>query len=139
MESQQPSASLWDEEHVWLDEKKHPNTFKMFQSDSKAPICLLKAVFCELLSILGGNNNSVDFTYLNGQKGRVVMIPMAKSLSSFMDQAWKLRWIDSILDHMVPMGNDKDDAAEWLSFFLGKKYDGAFMLASEALGLPLVL
>jgi hypothetical protein len=131
--SQQPSDTLWADDHVLLDEKKHLNTLKMFQSDGKAPICLLRAVFCELLSILGGNNDAVDFTYLNGQKGRTVMIPMAKSLSNFIDQAWKLRQIDSILDHIVPMGNDKDDAAKWLSFFLGKKYDGAFMLASEAL------
>lgn len=136
--SQQPSDTLWADEHVLLDEKKHPNTFKMFQSDGKAPRCLLRAVFCELLSILGGNNNTVDFTYLNGRKGRAVIIPMAKSLSNFMDQARKLRWIDSILDHIVPVGNDKDDAAEWMSFFLGKKHDGAFTLASEALGLPLV-
>ncbi|MFN9979334.1 MAG: hypothetical protein ACK53Y_05450, partial [bacterium] len=91
-----------------------------------------------MLSILGGNNNSVDFTYLNGQKGRVVMIPMAKSLSSFMDQAWKLRWIESIMDHIASPGTDNDAAAEFLSYFLGKKYDGIFMLVSEALGLPLV-
>ena len=37
--SQQPSDTLWADEHVLLDEKKHPNTFKMFQSDGKAPRC----------------------------------------------------------------------------------------------------
>ncbi len=43
-----------------------------------------------------------------------------------------------MLDHLAGTGLDKDDAAEWLSYYLGKKYDAAYTLASEALGLPLV-
>jgi hypothetical protein len=43
-----------------------------------------------------------------------------------------------MLDHLAAPGFEKDDAAEWLSYFLGKKYDAAYTLASEALGLPLV-
>jgi hypothetical protein len=34
--------------------------------------------------------------------------------------------------------HDKEDAAESLIYYLGKKYDASFILASEALGLPLV-
>jgi hypothetical protein len=45
-----------------------------------------------------------------------------------------------MLEH-VAAGNeecDKEDSAQWLAFYLGKKYDGSFTLASEALGIPLV-
>jgi hypothetical protein len=34
--------------------------------------------------------------------------------------------------------HDKEDAAEWLVTYLGKEYDASFILASGALGLPLV-
>ncbi len=80
----------------------------------------------------------MDFTYLNGRKGRAVILPQVNSLPTFMEQARKLRWIDGLLDHMAASGFDKDDAAEWLSYLLGKTYDAANTLASEALGLPLV-
>jgi hypothetical protein len=96
----------------------------------------LPFVYC--YPFLGGKDNSVDFLYLNDREGRVVVIPKVKSLSNFMDQAWKLRWIESIMDHIASPGTDNDAAAEFLSYFLGKKYDGIFMLVSEALGLPLV-
>jgi hypothetical protein len=45
-----------------------------------------------------------------------------------------------MLEH-VAAGNeecDKEDLAQWLAFYLGKKYDGSFTLASEALGISLV-
>ncbi len=37
-----------------------------------------------------------------------------------------------ILEHLAGGDCDKDDAAEWLSYYLGKKHDGA-LTASEAL------
>jgi hypothetical protein len=52
-----------------------------------------------------------------------------------MEQAQKLRWIGSMLDHLAGLGFEKDDATEWLSYFLGIKYNAAHTLASEALGL----
>jgi hypothetical protein len=55
-----------------------------------------------------------------------------------MQQAWKLWWIDYMLDHLADPGFGKDYAVEWLSYFLGKKYDASYTLASEALWLPLV-
>ena len=55
-----------------------------------------------------------------------------------MEKARRLKWIDGMLDQLAAPGYDKDDATEWLSYFLGKKYDAAYNLASEALGLPLV-
>jgi hypothetical protein len=45
-----------------------------------------------------------------------------------------------LLEH-VTAGNkesNKEDLAQWLAFYLGKKYDGSFTLASEAFGIPLV-
>ncbi len=92
----------------------------------------------QLLSTPGNNDNSFDFTYLNGRIRCMLIIPQVKSLPAFMEQARKLRWISSILDHLPGPGFEKDDAAEWPSHFLGKKNDAAYTLASEALGLPLV-
>jgi hypothetical protein len=68
----------------------------------------------------------------------VLIVPQVKGLHAFMEQAPKLRWIDYMLDHLAGLGFEKDDAAEWLSYFGGKKYDASYTLASEALGLPLV-
>jgi hypothetical protein len=39
-----------------------------------------------------------------------------------MEKARSLKWIDGMLDQLAAPGYDKDDAAEWLSYFLGKKY-----------------
>jgi hypothetical protein len=57
-----------------------------------------------------------------------------------MREAWKEKWVESILEHVAGglENHDKEDAAEWLKYYLGKKYDASFILASEALGLPLV-
>ncbi len=45
-----------------------------------------------------------------------------------------------MLEHLVNRGqeNDKEDVAEWLITYLGKRYDAAFTLASKALGTPVV-
>ncbi len=57
-----------------------------------------------------------------------------------MKQAQKLQLLESILEHLTGgvEQRDKEDAAEWLVAYLGKRYDASFILASEALGLPLV-
>jgi hypothetical protein len=55
-----------------------------------------------------------------------------------MEQAQHSKWIESILEHVAGTEGDMDDAAEWLCYFLGKKYDASFTLASETLGLLLV-
>jgi hypothetical protein len=44
-----------------------------------------------------------------------------------------------LLDHVG--GSDQcneNDAAKWMSYYIGKKYDGPFTLALEALSLPVV-
>jgi len=50
----------------------------------------------------------------------VLIVPQVKGLHAFMEQAPKLRWIDYMLDHLTGPGFEKDDAVEWLSYFLGK-------------------
>ncbi len=64
-----PSSATWEEEKVCLNEKVHTNTFRIFGGEEKVPMYVLKALFGELLAILGKKDNSVDFTYLNGKKG----------------------------------------------------------------------
>jgi hypothetical protein len=43
-----------------------------------------------------------------------------KNEESFCKQANKLKWIESILNHM----SEKNDAAQWMAYYLGKKYEG---------------
>ncbi len=64
-------------------------------------------------------------------------MPWVKSHDSFKTQVKRLKWIDCLLEH-ISVEDDKDDAAEWLTTYLGKRYEGPFMLASKALGVPLV-
>lgn len=58
------------------------------------------------------------------------IIPQVKNHCSYMLQAKKNQWNESLLQHVAENG----ESTQWLSYFLGKKYDGSFMLASEALG-----
>ena len=52
----------------------------------------------------------------------------------FGDRQKKTKWIESLLDH----ASEKNDAAQWMAYYLGKKCEGSFTLALEALGLPVV-
>ncbi len=79
-----------------LNDKLHPNIFQIFGGEDKVPMNVLTALFGELLTILGKKQNSVDFTYLNGKKGRVVIVSQVKSLPSFIEQARRLQWINSM-------------------------------------------
>ena len=100
----------------------------------------LNALLLEIFSVMGDRNNSIDFWYRNGLKGRAILIPQVKRQGSFMVQAKRLSWIEALLDH-VAGGNDecnRDDSAQWLGYYLGKRYDGSFTLTCESLGLPIV-
>jgi hypothetical protein len=64
-----------------------------------------------------------------------------KSQDSFIHQAKRLSWIESLLEHVADDNEEcnKDDSVQWLAFYIGKKYDGSFTISSEDLGIPLVL
>jgi len=129
------------EEHRDINKENTPVVFQAFNGKERVPLQDLNALFCELQDFLKGKNNAINFTYGNGKCGRAVIVPKVKSQNSFMEKAQKLKWIDSILEHMVAEGSDgtdSADAAEWLCYYLGKKYSSSFTLASEALGYPLV-
>ncbi len=102
------------------------------------PTCILNTLFCELVNVLKKKDNFVDFSYANDKCGCAIIMPQAKTLSSFMKKAWKLKWVKCMLDHLVGNNCDKDDAAEWLCYYIGKRHDPSFTLASESLGYPLV-
>ncbi len=55
-----------------------------------------------------------------------------------MEQVQQMKWIDNLLDHVAGPGYDKNDDAEWMSYFLGKKYDATVTSALVALGFPFV-
>jgi len=132
------SMAEWFEDTVLLDKKRHPNLWELYKEEEKVALPKIKSLFYELLTIIGTKSNAVDFSYLNDRKGRAVVVPQVKSLPAFMEQARRLKWIDSILEHVAGPGYDVDDSAEWLCFYLGKKYEASYTLASESLGNPLV-
>jgi len=43
-----------------------------------------------------------------------------KTQASFLEYARKLKWFDSMLQHIAMDGSDLDDAAEWLCYYIGK-------------------
>jgi hypothetical protein len=95
----------------------------------------LNIILMELFLTLGNKStSSVDFEYKNGVKGRAVIIPRVKSEDSFRRQAKKLNLIESILEHV----SEENEGAQWMSCYLGKKYEGSFTLALDVLGLPVV-
>jgi len=71
--------------------------------------------------------NYVEFKYLNGSKCCAIVVPRVKSHDSFNMQAKMQKWIDYLHEH-VSAENDKDDAAEWLITYLGKRNEDPFML-----------
>ena len=126
------------EDHKCISKEESPILFQMFTGKQTILTRILNALFCELVNVLKKNNNSVDFSFANDKCGRAIIMPQAKTLSSFMEKARKLKWVESMLDHLAGDNCDKDDAAEWLCYYIGKRHDAAFTLASESLGYPLV-
>jgi translation initiation factor 2 alpha subunit (eIF-2alpha) len=71
--------------------------------------------------------------------GPAIIVPRVKHQENFKKQAKKLQWIESLLDHVAGSDqHDENDAAKWMSYYIGKKYNSPFTLALEALGLPVV-
>jgi hypothetical protein len=110
----------------------------MFGGKNKLPTCVLNVFFGELISLLGKSDKSIDFVYGNGKCGRAIIVPQAKSQISFMDYARKFKWVKSMLEHVAGRNCDREDASEWLCYYLGKRHDASFTLALESLGYPLV-
>jgi len=122
-------------EHVSLSATSTPYLLKLFENQSKVPKSLLSTILLELFNVLGSKSTaSIEFEYKNGNKGRAVIVPCVKDENSFRRQARRTKWIECCLEHL----NDKNDAAQWMSYYLGSKYEGPFTLALEALGLPVV-
>jgi hypothetical protein len=122
-------------EHVSLSATSAPYLSKLFENQKKLPKSLLNTILLELFNVLGSKSTaSIEFEYKNGNKGRAVIVPCVKDENSFRRQAQRTKWIECCLEHL----NDKNDAAQWMSYYLGSKYEGPFTLALEALGLPVV-
>jgi hypothetical protein len=50
-----------------------------------------------------------------------VVIPKVNSQQSFLEQAWKLQWVEKMLDHLAGADCDKEDAAQWIATYIWKK------------------
>jgi hypothetical protein len=139
--SVEPSLPVFVEELKSINKENVPMLFKVFKGTEKVPVRHSNALFCELQNVLKRKDNAVDFTYGNNKCGHTVIIPKVKTQASFMEKARQLKWIESILEHIVMEGSegtDLEDAAEWLCYYMVKSMIAHFTLASEALGYPLV-
>jgi hypothetical protein len=128
-----------DFDNVTLNEDNFPVLSSLVGANEKVRARQLQAIFRELLVHLA-SSRQIDWLHHNGRKARAVIIPQVREKASFMREAWREKWVESILEHVAGglENHDKEDAAESLIYYLGKKYDASFILASEALGLPLV-
>ncbi len=127
----------FQEEHKAVSKDKTPILFEMFMGTGSVPTRILNALFCEIVNVLKKKDNSVDFIFGNDKCGRAIIVPQVKTLPSFMEKAHKLKWI-AMLEHIAVDSSDLADAAEWICYYIGKKHDASFTLASESLGYPLV-
>jgi hypothetical protein len=107
---------------------------------TKIPKWQLNVLLLEVISVMSGTNNILDFSYNNGNKGRVIIVLQVKNQERFHKSVHKTHnWLKSMLLNLAG-GEDcnKNNTADWVSYYLGKKHDGAFTLASESLGLPIM-
>ncbi len=65
---------------------------------------------------------------------------MAKTKVPFLELAQNRKWIEKMLEHITSTDadTDKDDAAEWLAYYIGKMLNASFSVACNAVGTPLV-
>ncbi len=117
---------VWKEDFITVNIEKSPSLVKMFNGNTEQPKRLMNNLFTELFTLLGDG------------KGRAIIVPQVKARAGVMEQARRLKWIYSLLDHIAGGECGKENAAEWFSYYFGKVYDGAFTVASESLGIPLV-
>lgn len=127
------------DENIGLDNIKSPNLCKLFDTEKTIPKHLLTALFGEMISLLGNGGNTVNFFHGNGRKGLAIIVPVVKTKVSFLEQARKKQWIEQMLEHMSGGADtDKEDSAQWLAYYIGKKHDASLTLACDELGTPLV-
>ena len=75
------------EDHKHFSKEESPNLSQLFMGKDRLPMCILNALFCELLNILKRKDSSVDVIYGNDKRGRAIIVPQEKlSLLS-----WKWR------------------------------------------------
>ena len=132
-EDTQPTPTCIFGSSVTLSSKDTPCLWKLFGGQLNVPKGYLSQILLELFAVLG-SKASVDFQYKNGNKGRAIIVPKVRDEESFRSQARKLKWVESMLDHV----SDRNDAAQWLSIYLGRHFEGSFTIALDALGLPVV-
>jgi hypothetical protein len=119
-------------DYVTLNKDNFPVLSSLVGANEQVRELQLQAIFWELLLHLG-SSHKIDWLHCNGRKARAVVIPQVRDEASFMREAWKEKWVESILEHVAggPENYDKEDAAEWLIHYLGKMYDASFILALE--------
>jgi hypothetical protein len=91
----------FEESYKDLCENSCPYLFEMFRGENKLPTRILNVILGELISLLGKSDKSIDFFYHNGKCGHAIIVPQAKSQISFMEYAWKFKWVESMLEYVA--------------------------------------
>jgi hypothetical protein len=124
-----------------IDEVNFPLLSKLSGGKDKIDNNILCALLSEMRQIPDCSNGNIDFRFPNDSDRRIVYVPRYNSQSAFMKLAGSknCRWVES--NHSQLGGDDNDDiknenAAQWLSYYLGKRHEESFLTASTVLGLP---
>ncbi len=67
--------------------------------------------------------STIEFEYKNGNRGRAILVPQVTE-ASFPRQEKKMKWTESLMEHV----SETNDAAQWLSHFIGKNMKGISLL-----------
>jgi len=130
--------TTFDPDSVLISDADAPNLASLLgESRKRVTKSFLNNLLLEMFKVMGIKSNAVEFDYKNGTKGCAILVPKVKNYLSFDKQARRLQWMKSLLNHIA--GPDSmEDAAQWITTYLGKHYEASFTLASEDLGFPLV-
>jgi hypothetical protein len=93
-------VEAWKEESFFLNGEKTPTLAKLFNGHLEQPKHMINTLFMELVSVLG-DGTTVDFLDENGKKGQATVVPQVRTQAGFMEQAHRLQWIDSMLNHIA--------------------------------------
>jgi hypothetical protein len=99
-EESEPIKELLVEDCKCISKEELPILFQMFRGEQNIPTCILNTLFCELLNVMKRKDNSVNFIYGNGKCGHAIIMPQVKTLPSFMENVQKLKWVESMLEHI---------------------------------------
>jgi hypothetical protein len=124
-----------------IDEVNSPLLSKLSGNRYNIDNNILCALLSEMRQIPDCSNGNIDFRFPNDSDGRIIYVSRHTSQSAFMKRAGSnnCRWVESIISQLGGDYNgasNNENAAQWLSYYLGKRHEESFLTVSTTLGFP---